>query len=97
MEKTKELSKDSAVVSNHKTSQGYKAIPKDFSIPGKNLHCMWGKGESLWEISTWNETPTWDIQSLLGTPGTAGASSRANEPRPKEDWSHLQEYLDNLQ
>lgn len=51
MEKTKELSKDSAVISNHKTSQGYKAIPKDFSVPGKNLHCMWGKGESLWEIS----------------------------------------------
>lgn len=51
MAKTKELSKDSAVISNHETSKGYKAIPRGLSIPGKNLHWMWGKGERLWEIS----------------------------------------------
>lgn len=42
MANTKELSKDSAVIKNHKTSKGYKAISKDISIPGKNLHCMGG-------------------------------------------------------
>ena len=45
MVKTKELSEviTSAIISKHKTSKGYKAIPKDLGIPVSTVHNVFKK------------------------------------------------------